>query len=190
LSAFCGDQVGLRDRGEVATGGPLLQTFGVIAAVRAHRGSTGRPTSGRAGETRPLAVAARRLGITFLAVGIPLLLLFGLTGPGGGLAAQIWPTSACRAFFLARLFNGFGFLRHSLRRVLPSIPGDRRRPAPPASPRPGRARARGPRSSLLVYAPAVTVLARRLAMESRLIREAGPGTVRAPPPAAGRRVRP
>jgi hypothetical protein len=43
-------------------------------------------------------------------------------GLAAGVAAQLLAHVACRAYFLGRLFEGFGFLRHAGRSILPSLP--------------------------------------------------------------------
>ena len=60
--------------------------------------------------------------VAFLAVGIPLLLTFGLRGFALGVAFQGVVHLIFRAVYLQRLFHGFGFLAHALRAALPTLP--------------------------------------------------------------------
>jgi O-antigen/teichoic acid export membrane protein len=99
----------------------LLQVTGIVAAV-GHIGFNWDAYFRARGETKPMAVASVAAMATFLAAGLPLLFAFGLRGLAYGIACQAAAHIACRAFYLRRLFHGFGFLRHALRAVLPTIP--------------------------------------------------------------------
>jgi O-antigen/teichoic acid export membrane protein len=121
LSLFCGDlvQFGLGEKWKPAV--TLLQFYGVNAALGqigfnwdAYMRATGR--------TRPIAVASIASMITFLILGIPLLLKYGLTGLAIGVALQTLANIVCRAHYLRQLFHGFDYLRHAMRAILPSIP--------------------------------------------------------------------
>lgn len=99
----------------------LLQITGVVAAV-GHIAFNWDDYFRARGDTAPIAVASVAATVTFLAVGIPLLFLDGLTGLAIGIAAQAAVHLACRAWYLSRLFEGFAFARHALRAMLPSLP--------------------------------------------------------------------
>ena len=73
--------------------------------------------------TRPMAVSAAASMVTFLALGIPLLWEYGLKGLAWGIALQTAANVVCRVYYLRQLFEGFSYLRHALRAVLPAIPG-------------------------------------------------------------------
>ena len=121
LSLFCRDLVDFLIGDKWAGAIPLLEVFGVVAAL-GHIGFNWNAYFRAVGDTRPMAVAAAAAAVTFLAVGIPGLLLFDLRGLAAGVAAQMLAHVACRAWYLSRLFDGFGFLRHAARAILPSIP--------------------------------------------------------------------
>ena len=69
-----------------------------------------------------MAVVAVAAMSAFLAVGIPLLLLFGLPGFAAGIAFQGLVHLAVRTYYLRRLFEGFGFVRHAVRAFVPTLP--------------------------------------------------------------------
>jgi hypothetical protein len=69
-----------------------------------------------------MAVAGTLSMVAFLATGVPLVFVLGLTGLAIGIAAQAAVHLVCRAYFLQRLFDGFSFLRHAARAAVPSIP--------------------------------------------------------------------
>src|SRR5688572_13540935 len=121
LSLFCADLVrfGIGARWEPAV--PLLQAFGLTAAV-GHLGFNWDAYFRALGQTQPMAVAATVTAAAFLLTGIPLLLIFDLPGLAVGVAIQTLVHVACRAYYLVRLFEGFRAVRHALRAVLPSVP--------------------------------------------------------------------
>lgn len=121
LTLFSADLIefGIGERWEPAL--PLLQTFGLTAAI-GHIGFNWHAFFRARGETRPMAVAAVAAAVTFIVVGLPLLFLWGLKGVAVGIVAQMVVHVACRAYYLQRLFEGFAFLRHALRALLPSVP--------------------------------------------------------------------
>ena len=121
LSLFCGDLVefGIGEKWRPAV--PLLQIFGVVAAF-GHIGFNWDAYFRALGETRPMAVAAMVTAATFLLLGIPLTLIFDLTGLTIAVAAQMAVHVACRGFYLRRLFKGFPLMRHMLRSFLPVVP--------------------------------------------------------------------
>ena len=121
ISLFCRDLVDFVIGEKWAGAIPLLEVFGIVAAL-GHIGFNWNAYFRAIGDTRPMAVAAAAAAITFLAVGIPGLLLFDLYGLAAGVAAQMLAHVACRAYYLARLFDGFAFLPHAMRAILPSLP--------------------------------------------------------------------
>lgn len=121
LALFSGDLVhyALGRKWEPAIG--LLRITGVVAAV-GHIGWNWDDYLRARGNTRPLAVAAVAATATFMAVGVPLTLALGLRGFAIGVAAQAAVALVCRAWYLARLFEGFVFVRHAARAILPALP--------------------------------------------------------------------
>ena len=99
----------------------LLQASGLIAAVH-HIGFNWDAYFRARGETKPIAVAGVVAALVFVGVGIPLILAYDLRGFALGVAVQSLAHVAVRAFYLRRLFEGFSYLRHALRAVLPTIP--------------------------------------------------------------------
>jgi O-antigen/teichoic acid export membrane protein len=71
--------------------------------------------------TRPIMVASIASMVAFVAIGLPLLYKYGLKGLALGIVAQTVANVICRAYYLRQLFNGFSYLRHALRAVLPNI---------------------------------------------------------------------
>jgi hypothetical protein len=59
----------------------------------------------------------------FIAVGIPLLIAFGLPGFAAGVAAQAVAALVMRVYYLRQLFPGFRFLGHAARAFAPTVPG-------------------------------------------------------------------
>lgn len=100
---------------------PLLQVFGATAAVN-HLGFNWSAYFRARGETRPLAVASVATMLTFLLTAIPLLYAFGLEGFAAGIAAQTVTAVGVRSWYLARLFDARGLLRHAVRGIAPSVP--------------------------------------------------------------------
>ncbi len=99
----------------------LLEITGLVAAIN-HIGFNWDDYYRARGDTRPVGISSVITTIVTLGLGIPLLFVDGLTGlaigiGGGGLAML-----ALRALYLRRLFEGFGFLGHAWRAVLPTLP--------------------------------------------------------------------
>jgi PST family polysaccharide transporter len=100
---------------------PLLQVFGVTCALKQiafswtayHRA---------VGETRPMAVNAIATLVTFVIVGVPGMILWGLDGYALGIGVMSVVQLAIRSHYLSRLLGGFGLLRHSLRAFVPMVP--------------------------------------------------------------------
>jgi O-antigen/teichoic acid export membrane protein len=99
----------------------LLQVNGLVAAF-AHVAFNWDDYFRARSVTRPIAVASVASTVTFLAVGLPLLFTHGLTGLAIGIAAQAAVHLVFRAWYLSRLFDGFRFVRHGARAMLPTVP--------------------------------------------------------------------
>jgi O-antigen/teichoic acid export membrane protein len=121
VSLFCSDLIhfGLGERWRPAV--VLLQVCGATAAIN-HVGFNWTAYFRALGRTRPIANETLAAAAVFLAVGIPLLLAFGLPGLAAGIAAQALAALVMRAYYLQRLFPGFHFLRHAGRAGLPTLP--------------------------------------------------------------------
>jgi PST family polysaccharide transporter len=98
----------------------VLQVFGIAAAIN-HIGFNWTAYLRALDRTRPIAVAAVAATATFLATGIPLLLLIGLRGFAIGILAQGVAALVVRLYYLRRLFPAFRFARHALRSFTPAI---------------------------------------------------------------------
>jgi O-antigen/teichoic acid export membrane protein len=99
----------------------LLQITGLVAAI-SHVGFNWDDYFRARSNTLPLAVAGVLSTVALLAVGLPLLFAHGLTGLAVGIGAGAGVNLLVRAWYVTRLFDGLGFLRHALRAVLPTIP--------------------------------------------------------------------
>jgi O-antigen/teichoic acid export membrane protein len=109
----------LGEKWEIAIG--LLQVFGVVCALKQIAFNwTGYHRA--VGDTRPIAVNGFVGLIAFVIVLIPGMILWGLDGYAAAICAMIGVQLLVRWYYLARLFEGFKFLRHSLRAIAPSIP--------------------------------------------------------------------
>jgi O-antigen/teichoic acid export membrane protein len=121
VSLFAGDLVdfGIGEQWEPAVG--LLQVTGAVAAL-GHIGFNWDAYFRALGNTRPMAVASAVAAVTFLAAGLPLLFEYGLDGLAAGIGLQMAAHVVCRGYYLQRLFHGFGFARHAVRALLPTVP--------------------------------------------------------------------
>ena len=99
----------------------LLQVYGATEAI-GHIGFNWDSYMRATDRTRPMAVAGVASMLTFVILGIPLLLAYGLKGLAIGAALQMFANLACRGYYLAQLFNGFDYLAHSVRAFAPSLP--------------------------------------------------------------------
>ncbi|MDX6699300.1 MAG: hypothetical protein QOE65_2697 [Solirubrobacteraceae bacterium] len=99
----------------------LIQVFGVAAALN-QIGFNWDAYFRALGRTRPIAVANGFSALVFLAVAAPLLFSDGLDGFAYGMLAVTFANLGARAFFLARLFEGFGMVRHIARAAAPTLP--------------------------------------------------------------------
>ena len=121
LTLFASDLVdfGIGERWRPAV--IVLQIYGLTAAI-GHVGFNWSAYFRARGETKPMAVVAVAAMTAFLTVGIPLLLLFELPGFAAGIAFQGLVHLAVRAYYMQRLFEGFGFVRHAVRAFIPTLP--------------------------------------------------------------------
>ena len=120
LTLFASDLVrfGIGERWHPAV--VVLQVFGIAAAIN-HIGFNWTAYLRALDRTRPIAVAAVAATATFLATGIPLLLLIGLRGFAVGILAQGVAALVVRLYCLRRVFPAFMFARHALRSFAPAI---------------------------------------------------------------------
>jgi O-antigen/teichoic acid export membrane protein len=121
LALFAPDIVefGIGDRWEPAVG--LIQVFGLMAAAD-QIGFNWDAYYRARGETRPIAIVSVINGVVFIAVTAPLLIAYELDGYAAGMAILTAVSLGARTFFLARLFDDFGFLRHAIRAAAPVVP--------------------------------------------------------------------
>jgi O-antigen/teichoic acid export membrane protein len=121
LTLFCADIVnfGIGSRWKPAI--TVLQVYGVAAALN-HVAFNWTAYFRARDETRPIAIANFAALVAFLVVGIPLILRFGLEGFAVGIAVQGLVHLAFRAYFVQRLFDGFGFVSHAARAFAPTLP--------------------------------------------------------------------
>jgi len=99
----------------------VLQVYGVVAAV-SHIGFNWSAYYRARGETRPLAVVTLLTAVCFVAVAVPLLFAYDLPGFAVGVGVQALVNLVLRAYYLGRLFEGFAFLSHMVRAMLPVLP--------------------------------------------------------------------
>lgn len=99
----------------------LFQVTGVVAAVN-HIAFNWHAFLRARGTTRPLAAYSAIVFVSFLALALPLLAAFGLTGYAIGLAAQSVVLLAARAYFLRPVLGSFSVLAHSARAIAPTVP--------------------------------------------------------------------
>lgn len=121
LGLFCDDLVtfviGEKWRPAVV----LLQITGATAAL-SHIAYNWDAYMRATNRTRPLAVASIASMLTFVALGIPLLLAFELRGLAIGILLQTIANIGVRVYYLNQLFAGFSYLRQALRAFLPVLP--------------------------------------------------------------------
>jgi O-antigen/teichoic acid export membrane protein len=121
VALFCHDFVhfGIGSKWQPAV--VLLQVYGVVVAI-GHVAFNWDVYMRARGETRPMAVAATAATVAFLITGIPLLFVAGMPGLAVGVAVQMVVHLMCRAYYLRRVFDGFEFLAHAVRGLLPAVP--------------------------------------------------------------------
>lgn len=99
----------------------VLEVYGAAAALN-HVGFNWTAYFRARAQTGPIAVSSLGATAAFLAVGIPLLLVDGLSGFAIGVAVQGVAAFLLRMLYVRRLFPGFGVLRHLVRAILPTAP--------------------------------------------------------------------
>ena len=104
---------------ELATG--LIQVLGVLAGVQ-QLAFNWTAFQRALDKTRPMAVSGALSAVTFLAIGVPLTLTYGLPGYAIGFIALTLVELGVRTYFLSQIFTGFGMFRHSLRAIAPTVP--------------------------------------------------------------------
>jgi len=121
VSLFAEDLVhlGLGDKWSEAI--PLLQAFGLIAAVN-HMGFNWHAFYRAEGRTWPIAAVAGAMAAVAVCVTLPLIASEGLDGFVIGSAVMVIVGLAGRAYYLTRLFPGFRMWRHMLRAMAPTVP--------------------------------------------------------------------
>jgi O-antigen/teichoic acid export membrane protein len=112
-------QYGLGPKWEPAVS--LLQITGVTVAI-GHIGFNWDDYLRARAETKPVGVASVVTALSFVAVGVPLTLNYGLRGLGFGIAFQALVNLCFRAYYVKRLFRGFAFVRHALRAIALVVP--------------------------------------------------------------------
>jgi O-antigen/teichoic acid export membrane protein len=121
LALFAGDLIRYGLGSKWASAAQLLQITGVVVAI-AHIGFNWDDYLRARAETRPIGISAIVTALSFLAVGVPLTLAFGLRGLGAGIAFQSLVNLAYRAYYVRRLFPGFPLARHALRALVLVVP--------------------------------------------------------------------
>jgi O-antigen/teichoic acid export membrane protein len=121
IALFIGDlvQFVLGEKWHGAT--ELLQITGFNAAL-GHIAYNWDAFMRATNRTRPMAVSATASMITFVAVGLPLLIAFGLRGLAIGIIVQTMANVIVRVHYLRQLFHGFRYWPHARRAILPGIP--------------------------------------------------------------------
>lgn len=99
----------------------LLRTFGLTAAA-GHIGYNWGAFYRARGDTKPIAVWSAVTMLSFLLVPLPLLVFSGFTAFAFGVGFMTAVSLAVRTYYLGRLFDGFAFIRHAARAMLPSVP--------------------------------------------------------------------
>lgn len=100
----------------------VLSAFGIIVAFQQIAYNWSAFMRAR-GDTRPLATNAVLTMVAFMAVGVPLMIVMGLSGYVLGMAIVTVVDVGIRIFFLRRrLFPGFDIVRHTVRSFGPTLP--------------------------------------------------------------------
>jgi O-antigen/teichoic acid export membrane protein len=99
----------------------LLEIYGVVAALN-HIGFNWDDYYRARGTTKPVLVATVAPAFISLLVGVPLLFDIGLTGLAIGVAVGALVAVLIRAIYVRRLFDGFAFIAHAWRAILPTLP--------------------------------------------------------------------
>jgi O-antigen/teichoic acid export membrane protein len=119
-SLFAGDLIRVVLGGDWLLAVPLIQVLGVAAAVD-QLGFNWTAFARARGDTRIMAVQSALVLVAVLGVGVPLLVVYGLPGYAGGLAAGTLVSLAVRLFYLARLFPTFRLVNHVVGAVVPTF---------------------------------------------------------------------
>ncbi len=99
----------------------FLQITGLVEAI-GHIGFNWDDYLRARAITRPIAVSGMVAWAVFAAVGLPLMFAFGLKGLAYGIGAQALGALAVRAYYMTKLFDGFHFVSHAMRAMLPTVP--------------------------------------------------------------------
>ncbi|HEY5318431.1 MAG TPA: oligosaccharide flippase family protein, partial [Solirubrobacteraceae bacterium] len=100
----------------------LLQITGVIAAI-SQVGFNWDDYFRARSNTRPVAIAGVAATVALLGAGLPLLFTDGLPGLAIGTGVGAAVHLAFRGWYLSKLFEDFGIVRHALRAALPTLVG-------------------------------------------------------------------
>ncbi len=100
---------------------PLLHVLGVMAAIN-HVGFNWDACYRARGETKPIAVLSIVTSGVFLLVALPWMLISGLEGFVGGIVVITLVGQLGRAYYLRKLFGGFGMHKHFARAIAPTVP--------------------------------------------------------------------
>lgn len=99
---------------------PLIQVLGVSAAVD-QLGFNWTAFARARGDTRIMAVQSGLVLVAVLGVGVPLLILEGLSGYAIGIAAGTLVALVVRFVYLARLFPAFRLVNHVIGAIVPTF---------------------------------------------------------------------
>jgi O-antigen/teichoic acid export membrane protein len=99
---------------------PLIQVLGLTAAID-QVGFNWTAFAKARGETRILAVQSGLAFVAVLGVGVPLLLLEGLSGYAAGIAAGALVSLVVRFVYLTRLFPALGLVNHVVGAIAPTV---------------------------------------------------------------------
>ncbi len=119
VSLFAGELVifVLGEQWELAV--PLIQVLGLAAAID-QIGFNWTAFARARGETRILAVQSGLVFVAVLGVGVPLVLLHGLSGYAMGIAAGTLVALGVRLVYLTRLFPALDLVNHVLGAIAPT----------------------------------------------------------------------
>lgn len=121
LALFGGDAIRLLLGDDWALAIPLVQAFGLIAAVD-QIGFNWTAFARARGETRPIATAGVVVLVVVGGCGVPLLLSYGLIGFAYAMGAGTLAGMVVRITYLVKIFPAFRIARHVFRAVLPTVP--------------------------------------------------------------------
>jgi len=121
IALFCDDLVHFLLGEKWRPAVTLLQVTGVTSAV-GHIGYNWDAYMRATARTKSIAVASVASMIAFVTIGLPLLFKYGLRGLAMAIAVQLAANMVVRAYYLRQLFNGFTYINHAMRAMLPTIP--------------------------------------------------------------------